>query len=93
MDFRVLGPLEVTSGRGEVLIRSAQLRRLLAILLVHAGAVVSSDRLIDELWDGRPPAGAAQSMWTCVARLRRGLAARPGDPVLMTRPPGYVLQV
>jgi predicted ATPase/DNA-binding SARP family transcriptional activator len=93
MDFRVLGPLEVTSRRGDVLIRSAQLRRLLAILLVHAGAVVSSDRLIDELWDGQPPAGAAQSMWTCVARLRRVLAAGSDDPVLMTRPPGYVLQV
>ena len=93
MDFRVLGPLEVTSGRGDVLIQSAQLRRLLAILLVHAGAVVSTDRLTDELWDGQPPAGAAQSMWTCVARLRRVLAATPDDPVLITRPPGYLLQV
>ena len=93
MDFRVLGPLQVTSGRGEVLIQSAQLRRLLAILLVHAGAVVPTDRLTDELWDGQPPAAAAQSMWTCVARLRRVLTAASDDPVLITRPPGYLLQV
>jgi len=93
MEFRVLGPLEVKSGRGDVLIQSAQLRRLLAILLVHAGTVVSTDRLTDELWDGQPPRGAAQSLWTCVARLRRVLADTPDGSVLVTRPPGYLLQV
>jgi DNA-binding SARP family transcriptional activator len=93
MEFRVLGPLGVLSDEGDVPVRGAQQRRLLAVLLAHAGAVVSMDRLVDELWDGRPPAGAAQNLWTSVARLRRLLAAAGGEPMLATRAPGYVLQV
>jgi predicted ATPase/DNA-binding SARP family transcriptional activator len=92
MEFRVLGPLGAQSDEREVPVRGAQQRRLLAVLLVHAGTVVSVDRLADELWDGRPPAGAAQGLWTSVARLRRLLAAGE-EPVLATRAPGYVLQV
>jgi len=33
-------------------------RALLALLLLHANEVVSSDRLVEELWSGEPPASA-----------------------------------
>ena len=46
MQFGVLGPLEVTSSDDTMLVLSPQQRRLLAALLVHAGAVVSTDRLL-----------------------------------------------
>ena len=46
----VLGPLEVVRDGEQVRLGSAQQRRLLAALLVHANEVVSSDRLVDVLW-------------------------------------------
>ena len=82
------------SEHGVVRIGSRLQRRLLAVLLVNARTVVSADRLVDILWGGQPPADARQSLWTCVARLRRTLAERPGTTVgelLVTRPPGYLL--
>src|SRR5207237_9463904 len=55
MEFRLLGPLEVRKHGREVAVAGAKQRALLAMLLVHAGEVVSRDRLIEELWRDRPP--------------------------------------
>ncbi len=63
--------------------------RVLAILLLHANAVVSSDRLVDELWGDTPPQTAAKSLQVHVSRLRKEL----GKDRLGTRPPGYVLNL
>ena len=54
MEFRVLGPLEVADGDSLVALAGAQ-RALLALLLLSANEVVSSDRLIEELWGERSP--------------------------------------
>lgn len=68
-------------------------RALLALLLVHAGEIVSRDRLIDELWDGQPPASASQSLDVYVSRLRKAFRDAGADEALVTRAPGYVLNV
>ena len=47
--------------------------RCWAILLLHANEVVSSDRLIDELWGDRAPATAAKTIQVYVSKLRRAL--------------------
>ena len=94
MLFGLLGPLEVLAEQGVVEIRGQMQRRLLAVLLVHARAVVSADRLIDVLWAGEPPVEARQGLWTCVARLRRALAGQAGtaaDALVITRAPGYLI--
>ncbi|MDQ4090609.1 MAG: winged helix-turn-helix domain-containing protein, partial [Actinomycetota bacterium] len=53
MEFRVLGPVELTDG-GQVLTPTrSQERRLLALLLAHANRVVSADRMADALWPGQ----------------------------------------
>lgn len=67
----------------------AKPRSLLAILLLHANQVLSTDRLIDELWGASPPATAAKSLQVMVSKLRKRL----GDDRLATHPPGYVLRV
>ena len=51
----VLGPLEVVRDGEPVRLGSPQQRRLLAVLVVHANEVVSSDRLVDVLWGDDPP--------------------------------------
>jgi len=63
-------------------------RSLLAILLLHAGEVVSVDRLIDALWGESPPDDAATALHQHVSRLRKALGAHE---VLLTRSPGYVV--
>jgi branched-chain amino acid transport system substrate-binding protein len=63
---------------------------VLALLLLDAGRVVSSGRLIDELWGDDPPEDAATALQQHVSRLRKLL--EPHD-VLETRSPGYVLAI
>ena len=95
MEFRLLGPLEVWD-RGQALELGGQKRRaLLALLLLHANEVVSSDRLIEELWGEEPPQSAATALHGHVSRLRKLLGGADGTPeqLLVTRPPGYVLQL
>ena len=67
----------------------AKQRTLLGLLLVHAGQVVSSDRLIDALWGERPPPTAPTSLRNLVTQLRKVV----GPGVIATRAPGYVLEV
>ena len=55
MEFRILGPLEVWDEGGEVSLGGPKPRALLAVLLLHPGEVVPTDRLIDELWGEDSP--------------------------------------
>ena len=57
-EFRVLGPVEALRGGQTVRLGGPRQRWLLALLLIEAGRTISSDRLIDELWQGNPPRGA-----------------------------------
>jgi DNA-binding SARP family transcriptional activator/tetratricopeptide (TPR) repeat protein len=93
MQFGVLGPLRVTDGSGEpVAVSAPRLRVLLAVLLWRANHPVAVDELAEMVWDGTPPAGAAEATRALVMRLRRVL----GQPVgarLVTRAPGYVIEL
>jgi DNA-binding SARP family transcriptional activator len=60
---------------------------VLALLLVHANEVVSTDRLIDGLWSGEAPASAQKVLQGYVSQLRRTLPAE----TIATRGSGYVL--
>ena len=89
MRFGILGSFEVADDQGRgVALGAPKHRAVLAILLLHAGEVVSSDRLIDELWGERPPATAAKTLQVYVSNLRKAL----GDGLLVTRGHGYLLQ-
>ena len=86
--FRILGPLEVWSGQTWTPIGAPKWRTLLAVLLLNHGQVVSTERLVDELWGDEPPAKPANLVATYVHRLR-GLIGDPDGRVLVTRAPGY----
>jgi DNA-binding SARP family transcriptional activator len=89
IDFRILGPLEVEGDDGPIALGGGKQRALLGLLLVHANEVLSSDRLLDELWGEHPPRTAATSLHNLLSQLRKLLGAN----VVVTRSPGYVLQV
>jgi class 3 adenylate cyclase/DNA-binding winged helix-turn-helix (wHTH) protein/Flp pilus assembly protein TadD len=93
MDFRILGPLEVLDEDRPVALGGNTQRALLAVLLLHANQTLSTDRLIDELWGERPPAGAANALQAKVSRLRKALASGGGGERIVTRGPGYELTV
>jgi DNA-binding SARP family transcriptional activator len=97
MEFRVLGPLEVWEGDRLLMLGSPKQRTLLAVLLLHANDVVSTDQLINELWGERPPSTAANLLQCHVYQLRKALGwargAQAAEPLLVTRPPGYLLRV
>ena len=89
MEFRVLGPLEVVADGRVVVLKAAKPRALLAMLLLRVGEPVAADRLIEDLWAGRPPATAAKVLQTYVSRLRKAL----GEEAIVTGPGGYELRV
>lgn len=87
--FGLLGPLEVVVDGATLPLRAAKVRTVLAVLLLQANRVVSSDHLLDVLWGDDLPASAANTLHTYVSQLRKLL---PRD-LLRTQPPGYVLAV
>jgi DNA-binding SARP family transcriptional activator/tetratricopeptide (TPR) repeat protein len=96
MEFGVLGPLQVRSDGRPVPVGAPLQRALLAALLLHANQVVAAEQLIDYLWDQTPPPSARTTLQNYILRLRRLLPERPeraAGQLLVTRAPGYLLQL
>ena len=86
----MLGPVEVRDGAGCLVeVSGARLRALLVLLALRPGQAVPVGFLIDELWESRPPDGAANALQALVSRLRRALP----DGAVASRPGGYQLAV
>jgi DNA-binding SARP family transcriptional activator len=75
MEFRILGAMEVLDGPRLARIPSGRGRALLALLVLHAGEAVPTDRLIDELWGEQPPPTASTALQGLVSKLRKELGA------------------
>jgi DNA-binding SARP family transcriptional activator/tetratricopeptide (TPR) repeat protein len=95
--FAVLGPLEVWREGKPLRLGASKQRALLAALLLQANRVVSSDRLIEQVWGAAAPPTARNTLHSLVLRLRRLLGpAVPHEQaaaVLATKPPGYILRL
>ncbi|MEZ0285907.1 MAG: BTAD domain-containing putative transcriptional regulator, partial [Thermoleophilia bacterium] len=89
MEIRTLGPLEVLDGGEPVALGGRKQRALLAVLALSPGRAVSAARLIDDLWGEEAPDTAPKMVQIHVSQLRKVL---PPD-VLLTRAPGYLLDV
>ena len=73
MRFGILGPLEVHDGVKPLQLSGEKQRALLAILLLRANQVVSSEQLIDDLWGETPPSSGAKALQVRVSQLRKAL--------------------
>ncbi|WGP08678.1 BTAD domain-containing putative transcriptional regulator [Streptomyces sp. SH5] len=97
VQFGLLGPVVAWDPDGGLLPLSApRHREVLGRLLIARGRVVPVGRLVADLWEDEPPAGAVGALRTFVAALRRAL--EPGRPprqpsrLLVTDGPGYALR-
>jgi YVTN family beta-propeller protein len=92
IDIRLLGPLEVRKHGDVIEVRAGRQRALLALLALHAGETVSTDKLLDELWSGRPPPTALSALRNLVSQVRKLIDPEQTD-LLATRAPGYSLEI
>jgi DNA-binding SARP family transcriptional activator len=69
-EVRLLGPVQAVRGGRELSLGGPKQRAVLALLLLEPGRVVPTDALIEELWRGDPPAGAAKTLRSYLSRLR-----------------------
>jgi DNA-binding SARP family transcriptional activator len=86
--FAVLGPVEVTSGGRPLTGLAPRHRAVLAYLLLHAGTVISVDRLTAVLWADSPPDTARSQIHAAVTTIRRVLRTAGANGVLATRTAG-----
>lgn len=98
MEFRVLGDLQVVADGQALALGPHQQRAVLALLVLSAGEVVSSDRLIEALWGEHPPASAAKTVQVYISRLRKTLNGAQEETstsggLIVTVDHGYVLRV
>jgi DNA-binding SARP family transcriptional activator len=89
VEFGILGPLEVRHEGVPLRLGGLRERSLLAVLLLNANELLTTDRLVDELWGEEPPKTAVKTVHVYVSRLRKLL----GGEAIVTRPPGYLLVV
>ncbi|PVD06710.1 BTAD domain-containing putative transcriptional regulator [Streptomyces sp. CS147] len=74
MHYCVLGTTRALRDDGTaVTLGGARLRALLTVLALRPGRTVPAGVLVDEVWDGDPPADAAGALQALVGRLRRAL--------------------
>ena len=93
IDYRILGPLEVSADGRVIEVGGPKLRALLIILLLRANESVPRDVLVHELWGEQPPAGAQHSLDVYVSRLRKSLSATADGSAVVTRPGAYSLRL
>jgi len=93
----VLGTTSVVVADRQLRIGAAKQRALLSLLALHAGERVTTDTLVDVLWEDAPPAAAVTTLRGYVVDLRRLLEpdrpAHAAATLLVTEPGGYTLHL
>ncbi|GIE54572.1 AfsR/SARP family transcriptional regulator [Actinoplanes nipponensis] len=93
MELRLLGPVEVSTGDRLWEVGPPQRRHVLAALAVDAARPVTTETLIDRVWDEAPP-GARRTLQVHLTHLRRLLErVTGGETTLLRRSGGYVLDL
>lgn len=94
--FRVLGPLQATLDGVAVRLGGAKQRAVLAMLLLHANQVVSTDRLTEGVWGDAAPSRAGSTLQVYISTLRTLLEpdrrSASHDRLIVTHRPGYLIR-
>jgi predicted ATPase/DNA-binding SARP family transcriptional activator len=97
VEFRILGPLEAVDDGGRTLpLGGRRPRSIMATLVVEANRMVSTDRLVEEVWGSNAPRSAVATLQSYLSRLRHalepGLASNATPGRLVTHQAGYELR-
>lgn len=90
-EFRILGELEVLQDGDLVSLGSPRQRAVLARLLISPDNVVTTDRLLEDLWRGDATEAAKHTLHVYVSRLRKALG--PDSHRLVRQGTGYRFSV
>lgn len=94
MRYQILGPLRIVREDAVHATGSAKVDALLGALLLRAGHIVPTSRLLTELWEDDPPRHCVTSLHVHISKLRKFLGNATGTrEILITRAPGYLLQI
>ncbi|WP_018351431.1 AfsR/SARP family transcriptional regulator [Longispora albida] len=93
MWFGVLGPVEASSQGVRLPPLAPRHRAVLGYFLLHAGKVLSAERVIGAVWGENPPDTVRTQLQGSVSAIRRALAQAGAPDMLVTRSPGYVLDL
>jgi DNA-binding SARP family transcriptional activator/tetratricopeptide (TPR) repeat protein len=94
VQFRLIGDVEAHVRGQPIAIGYAQLRCVLAVLLVEANHAVSVDQLVDRVWgDRRLPRNPRAAVQHSMTLLRNALAPAAGVTIAWKPPAGYQLTV
>lgn len=92
LSFKALGPLRAEADGEPLKLGGARQRKVLAMLLLSAGQVVSVESLTEAVWQGAPPTTARNQIAICITALRRIFRYATGDEELIrTAHNGYSL--
>lgn len=89
--FAILGPVEVSAGGRSLPALAPRHRAFLGYLLLHAGVVLSVERLSDAMWGPTPPDTSRAQVHAALTAIRRTLRAADAARLVQTRPAGYVI--
>ena len=87
---RLLGPVDVTIQGAPRRLSGLRRKAVLAVLGLHPGEVLSSDRIVNIVWGERPPATVLSALQNCVGHLRGLLGDRSR---IVTSATGYALDL
>ena len=92
VEFRILGPLEITAGSSRLEVSGTRQQVVLATLLLHVNKTVSVPRLLEAVYGEQPPSTSRSQVQISVSALRRMFSAHCRSPVIETRDTGYIIQ-
>lgn len=88
MEFGLLGPVVARHAGRSVAVGGGRERFVLAVLLLDAGRLTTTERLVDALWGDAPPSTARAQLHNLISKVRRGLRDGGGD-LIRTHATGY----
>jgi DNA-binding SARP family transcriptional activator len=91
LSFSVLGPVRVERDGESIAVGGLQQRALLAVLLIHHDRVLSTDALVEALYDDAGPEAGLKRLQVSISRLRRVLETDGDEPPIRTEANGYRL--
>jgi DNA-binding SARP family transcriptional activator len=94
--FGILGPVEARIDHAALHLGGAKQELVLALLLLDANRVVSIEQLIDGVWSSGNDGRNAATLQVYISNLRRLFATtseKRGSPLIVTRRPGYLIEI